>query len=605
MLTQAMPALVKALSGVLPPAALKQLTQALGNCNQPLTHRGDVQITPPQLTTRNGLVSGFQNGGLPGATGWSPQQYSNFLPQAGVRNQWSQYDIAGFSNQNIWNQSNYGGNTFNLPLNQSFAVNQYFGSPTFVISGMLTSSGVNTGTIGATGGEIPVLNGAPVPFMPPVIGPLGVPLLPWPMPIVPLGGFGPTGPFVPPGTPPSPLPPSPAPLPPPGFPQPMPGPAGPPGSPGGTGSPGAPGAPGGVPPGTPGGLPPQIPGGSPPGIPTGIPGGFPPGLPGGTPVGLPGLPSGFPPGNPGGFPDAPVALPNVYVIKEPGEKTLNYLNADAFANVTNESVSVPTNAIKGGTVTLSIPSDACKGGTVTLPAGIPTNAISGGTVEISVPQNALAEGQAEVELPVGAIKGATVNYLRATSIKLGNLQVAGVPQGTVTDGSVDVSVELDTTTIQVPTSATLNQDTCDITLNTTAYTVATGIKSVTATFSPVVAPHADMLVSGFALLNTTSTSAVVTPVAADTAKQQITLTGVPATYSKVTAALSPTPATLSGTAATFTPNAATAVPQDYTLSGEPADEADQEVDFQGLLSAATKSDVLTPVEQRSIRVYGP
>jgi hypothetical protein len=46
MLTAAMPALTNALRGVLPPNALKQLTQALGNCNQDLTHRGNVVIQP-------------------------------------------------------------------------------------------------------------------------------------------------------------------------------------------------------------------------------------------------------------------------------------------------------------------------------------------------------------------------------------------------------------------------------------------------------------------------------------------------------------------------------------------------------------------------------
>ena len=185
MLTQAMPALVKALTGVLPPAAVKQLTQALGNCNQPLTHRGDVQITPPQLTTRNGLVSGFRNGGLPGVGGWSPQQYLNFLPQAGADNQWAQYEMAGFNSQNTWNQSNYGGNTFNLPLNQQFAINQYFGSPSFVVNGFMTADGFNTGQLGATGANIPVLNGFPFPFQPPVFGPTGIPFTPWNFPVVP------------------------------------------------------------------------------------------------------------------------------------------------------------------------------------------------------------------------------------------------------------------------------------------------------------------------------------------------------------------------------------------------------------------------------------
>jgi len=40
--TQAAPQIVKALAGVLPDGAVRQLMQALGNCNQPFTSRGPV-----------------------------------------------------------------------------------------------------------------------------------------------------------------------------------------------------------------------------------------------------------------------------------------------------------------------------------------------------------------------------------------------------------------------------------------------------------------------------------------------------------------------------------------------------------------------------------
>jgi hypothetical protein len=46
MLTSVMPAMTRALQGSMNPQAIKQVTQALGNCNQQLTHRGDVQIRP-------------------------------------------------------------------------------------------------------------------------------------------------------------------------------------------------------------------------------------------------------------------------------------------------------------------------------------------------------------------------------------------------------------------------------------------------------------------------------------------------------------------------------------------------------------------------------
>lgn len=562
MLTQAMPALVKALTGVLPPAAVKQLTQALGNCNQPLTHRGDVQITPPQVTTRNGLVSGFRNGGIPGATGWSPQQYSNFLPQAGANNQWAQYEMAGFNSQNSWNQTNYGGNTFNLPLNQQFSVNQYFGSPTFVVNGFMATDGFNTGQLGATGANIPVLNGFPFPFQPPAFGPTGIPFTPWNFPVVPPEGIGPTGPAPLPGSPPGTLPP---PSLPPGFAPFLPGPAGPPGAPGAAGAPGAPGSPGGVTPGYPGSA----------------------------------------PNFPGDGPLVPVALPNVYTIKEPDEKTIRFLDADSFAAVNNESVLVPTNAIKGGSVNLKIPTDACKGGTVTLPAGIPTNAISGGTITLDVPVNALANGTVVIDLPTNAISGASVTYDKATGVSLSGLAVANVPQGTVTGGSIAVSLTVNTASINNVTGATLNADTCAITLTTSSVTVVTGVSVNSATFTPTTAANKSMTVTGTASLTHTPTGASVSTTKATTASTSVPVTGDLANTKNISVPLAGTAASLSSTSATFTPEAATATAADYSLSGVPANEAFQDIDFQGLLAAATKTSVLIPEAKRSIRVFGP
>jgi hypothetical protein len=62
MLTNAMPAVTRALQGSLPQAALKQLTQALGNCNQQLTHRGDISVRPDAWSyanNNNGTYDGY------------------------------------------------------------------------------------------------------------------------------------------------------------------------------------------------------------------------------------------------------------------------------------------------------------------------------------------------------------------------------------------------------------------------------------------------------------------------------------------------------------------------------------------------------------------
>lgn len=574
MLTQAMPALVKALTGVLPPAAVKQLTQALGNCNQPLTHRGDVQIAPPQLTTRNGLVAGAQNGGLPWATGWSPQQYGSNLPESGTNNPWAAYEIAGYNNNNIWNQTNYGGNQFNLPLNQQFTLNNYYGAPVFNISGVMFTDGMYTPTLGAGGGEIPIINGWPMPFLPPFFGPNGQPFVPWPMPEIPAGGFGPTGPYVPPTFPGGPF--NPPPGFPPGYPTPTFGPAGPAGAPGGHGAPGAPGFPGGV------------------------PGAYPYGFPGGYPQ----------PSQPGGSPLSPVALPNITTILEPQERTLHYISADAedFAAVGNPTISVPTNAIQGGSLSLKIPTDSCNGGTVTLPAGIPTDAISGGTVTLDLPTDALSSGTVTLDLPTNAISAVAVTYDKATGVSLSGLTVAAVPQGTVTGGTVAVALTPNTQAVAIPSGVTFDPNACTVKLTYTAfdyYNMLTSVSVKAATFYPTYASPADMPVTGSASLTHSTTAATVVATAAATGSVTASVTGTQASTTPVTVSLVGTSATLSGTAATFSPTLANAPAATYTLTGTPADEDDQTVDLTILLAADKKTDVLVPEVRRFVRVYGP
>jgi hypothetical protein len=72
-LTAAMPAVTNALRGVLPPNALKQLTQALGNCNQDLTHRGNVVIQP------DGWLNRANNNGVFDSLPPTSREYNEYV----------------------------------------------------------------------------------------------------------------------------------------------------------------------------------------------------------------------------------------------------------------------------------------------------------------------------------------------------------------------------------------------------------------------------------------------------------------------------------------------------------------------------------------------
>jgi hypothetical protein len=76
MLTQVIPSLIQAMSGNMPEAAVRQLAQTLGNCNQPLQHRGAVSVTPTPArpATRGGGHTGtYGEGGVFGDEGsWNP-----------------------------------------------------------------------------------------------------------------------------------------------------------------------------------------------------------------------------------------------------------------------------------------------------------------------------------------------------------------------------------------------------------------------------------------------------------------------------------------------------------------------------------------------------
>lgn len=124
MLTQTMPSVVSALAKALPADALKQLTQALGNCNQPLTHRAGLNVQPSEYL--------YDNAKAPSGR-WNPSDYRRLLPYAGqtINN----FDVPGWTPGSDWNSYNYSGDNFYFPTNQDFNTNNYYGGPTVNVGG--------------------------------------------------------------------------------------------------------------------------------------------------------------------------------------------------------------------------------------------------------------------------------------------------------------------------------------------------------------------------------------------------------------------------------------------------------------------------------------
>jgi hypothetical protein len=125
MYTQSAPSLMNALSGYLPDSAVRAVVQALGNCQQPLTHRGAVNLSSPQPTNRNGVLN---------SGSWNPQVYQNTFPQNSSQYYYEAPNIGGYSNGD-WYSTNYQGSQFSFPTNQEFAANSYYGGPTFNVGG--------------------------------------------------------------------------------------------------------------------------------------------------------------------------------------------------------------------------------------------------------------------------------------------------------------------------------------------------------------------------------------------------------------------------------------------------------------------------------------
>jgi hypothetical protein len=134
----------------LPATAVKALTQAIGNCQQPLAHRGPVTIDPTPQGNDRGMFNDQK---------WDPSKYRSILPNASQAGD-SFVDLPGFGpggsyNAGDWNSTNYGGNSFSFLTDNYFNTTNFYGGDTFNIGGNtnvnnLTVQNLNTTTINNT-----------------------------------------------------------------------------------------------------------------------------------------------------------------------------------------------------------------------------------------------------------------------------------------------------------------------------------------------------------------------------------------------------------------------------------------------------------------------
>jgi hypothetical protein len=134
MLTQAIPALISALNGVLPDSAVRSLAQALGNCGQEVQQRGPMTVMPNQSRD--------------GSAGWDPRQFfpDGWLPGpgsgAGGSNPFidmpSGSSAGGFSSGyggESWYSTQYGSPNYNFNSSINNTINNTYGGPTSYFGG--------------------------------------------------------------------------------------------------------------------------------------------------------------------------------------------------------------------------------------------------------------------------------------------------------------------------------------------------------------------------------------------------------------------------------------------------------------------------------------
>lgn len=159
--TQTMPLFAGTAGSQMDPQLMQMFMQAFGNCGQPATHRGPVNIQtqgPPR--NNNGVYGGGQ---------WNPGDYATILQN--IINEGPYIELPGFTN--TWNTVNYGGDTFTFPLSQEFTTNQFFGGPTFNVGGNVEFTTAVTNNLTTNNINTTTINGEPVPGEPGAEGPSG------------------------------------------------------------------------------------------------------------------------------------------------------------------------------------------------------------------------------------------------------------------------------------------------------------------------------------------------------------------------------------------------------------------------------------------------
>ena len=198
---------MKALQGVLPPQAITQLTQAIGNCNQPLSQRAPSQFSPTIRTNRDGTLPAgtwnpnayggqlltpsavlalLQNRGgandlvdRPGSDMYSGNSGSNFYGGDGYFSNYGGDIVSQFMsgpsiyNAGDWVQSNYGGDTIDLRSTLSNQNQYYYAGPTITNLGDSVFSNTWTNNSYITNLTTETINGQPVAGDPGPAGPPG------------------------------------------------------------------------------------------------------------------------------------------------------------------------------------------------------------------------------------------------------------------------------------------------------------------------------------------------------------------------------------------------------------------------------------------------
>lgn len=160
--TQSVPSLARS---DIDPQLLQVLSQALGNCGLPSTHRGPVSVQPGYF--------GPSNNGVYTQPRWNPLDYKNILSgQRGF------VDIPGGGPGGTGNSSttiNNGGDSFSFPTTNNFNTNSFYGGNTVTIGGNVSFNNSYSNNVNTTNVNTTYINGQPFPGEPGEAGAAGEP----------------------------------------------------------------------------------------------------------------------------------------------------------------------------------------------------------------------------------------------------------------------------------------------------------------------------------------------------------------------------------------------------------------------------------------------